>query len=451
MSLDAAAEIVFVAIVPSVPGLHVLATSRTRLGVAGEQVWRVSPLTRSRPRGRWKGRPTSIATPQPTCSSNGLQPPESRIEGHVEPARAVARICAAVDGLPLGIELAAARTGRASTGTDRQRGVVAHTGHGGKRTGRRGGIAASTPRSDGVTSCSVLSPSDSCGSLAVFEGGWTIEAAEALYAGAAASRTSAVSGLLADSVFGVPGDVRDPPPGRYAMLETVRAFGRAGLADAGETEKGSCTPTSAGADNSPLPPRPDSSVPDAPTKYADSTTSTPTCWPPCAGRSPTTAIPDDAAALAHDLLAFTGTSFDEGRDVAGLLDQILDRPSTPHHRARRADARVPATRRYWIGDFDGAAGIMRKALDISRSVREFSSPPRPLPAAHSGQLSDAEDRNRPHRRGGDDHRPARRPRPRRTRRPSTRRGGRHTCRPLRRRHRPLLNGTRRRPQTPTTD
>ena len=91
--LDRAAQLV-AEIVRHCPGVAVLATSRERLGAAGERVWAVPPLPIEAGSRLFVARATA-----------------ARPDFHLDAAsaRAVATICAQLDGLPLGIELAAAR------------------------------------------------------------------------------------------------------------------------------------------------------------------------------------------------------------------------------------------------------------------------------------------------------------------------------------------------------
>ena len=76
------------------PQVVVLATSREPLGVEGEQLWPVPPL------------PVEDATALFVQRARAASP-DFRLDAAA--ADAVATICARLDGLPLGIELAAAR------------------------------------------------------------------------------------------------------------------------------------------------------------------------------------------------------------------------------------------------------------------------------------------------------------------------------------------------------
>jgi predicted ATPase/DNA-binding SARP family transcriptional activator/DNA-binding CsgD family transcriptional regulator len=89
------------------PGLRVLTTSRELLGIAGEQVWAVPPLALPPAEGR-----LPLDQLRATASvrlflerAGGVQP---AFELTAENAGAVVQICRRLDGLPLAIELAAA-------------------------------------------------------------------------------------------------------------------------------------------------------------------------------------------------------------------------------------------------------------------------------------------------------------------------------------------------------
>ncbi len=69
--------------------------------------------------------------------------------------------------------------------------------------------------------------------LALFNDGFTLEAAETVLG---ADAIAAVQGLVGQSLLGVAGVSRSGV--RYRMLETVREFGRMQLIDAGEDRRG---------------------------------------------------------------------------------------------------------------------------------------------------------------------------------------------------------------------
>ncbi len=104
--LDACSEIVR-ALLSASPRLRVVATSREPLGLVGELVYAVSPL----------GVPPESAEAKSIRSAPAVQlfleratPYRGRIAVEAEDLAIVGRICRELDGLPLAIELAAART-----------------------------------------------------------------------------------------------------------------------------------------------------------------------------------------------------------------------------------------------------------------------------------------------------------------------------------------------------
>jgi predicted ATPase/class 3 adenylate cyclase len=217
------------------PGLTVLATSRVALSLRGEQELVVPPLAlpdRGQPRDLEALR-RSDAVRLFTERARAVQP---RFELTEQNAPAVADITARLDGLPLAIELAATRTKVLSpeqilprlerrlslltagnrTLPDRQRTL-------------RGAIAWSHD---------LLEPAERrlFERLSVFSGGWTLASAEAVADPAALGLDAldAMTSLVDQSLV-----VRTGPAGgdpRFAMLETIREFGRERLAADGELE-----------------------------------------------------------------------------------------------------------------------------------------------------------------------------------------------------------------------
>ncbi|MGQ0464750.1 MAG: helix-turn-helix transcriptional regulator [Sporichthyaceae bacterium] len=208
------------ALLRSCPELRALATSREALGVADEVVWRVPSMGRDAialfgERAR-KVRPNFVADDT-----------------------AVAEICARLDGIPLAIELAAARA-RALTAhqilaelEDRFRLLTGRT---------RGALARQqTLEASVVWSHDLLTDAERTlfRRLSVFAGGFTLDAAESVApaAGPGVERGEVLDlldTLLAKSMLVVV-DAVDGAVARYRLLETMRAFGGRELSRAGET------------------------------------------------------------------------------------------------------------------------------------------------------------------------------------------------------------------------
>jgi non-specific serine/threonine protein kinase len=245
------------------PHLKALVTSRSLLRVAGERATRVPPLSLPGP-GAGDDRPTDKMTPDASC----LAPLDSEaILLFVERARAVrplfalteanaadiAEICRRLDGLPLAIELAAVRSEVFSPGellARLERRLPLLT------AGARDLPSRQRTMRDAIAwSYDLLAPEEQtvfrC--LAVFVGGFTLEAAEAVGQalpvagrGQPTGRSLAppsghppptvdlVASLLAKSLLR-PGEGAGGEP-RFAMLETIREYAAERLAAAGETD-----------------------------------------------------------------------------------------------------------------------------------------------------------------------------------------------------------------------
>ncbi|MBZ6229393.1 BTAD domain-containing putative transcriptional regulator [Streptomyces olivaceus] len=187
------------------PGLTVLATSREPLGVPGEAVRPVEPLAPDQAQRLFAAR------------AAGVRPDADAVLGDEE---AVAEICRRLDGLPLAIELAAARlrllTPReiADRLDDRFRLLTS-----GSRTVLP---RQQTLRAVVDWSWDLLDEAERTmlRALSVFAGGWDLEAAEAVGTGPAAD----LVGALVDKSL----VVADPGAGgtgmRYRMLETIHEY-----------------------------------------------------------------------------------------------------------------------------------------------------------------------------------------------------------------------------------
>ena len=90
-------------------GLTILATSREALGIAGETTWRVPSLTLPDPPARWSPPTISCSTRPSICWSSERRPLRRGFTITSDNAGTVADVCRRLDGIPLAIELAAAR------------------------------------------------------------------------------------------------------------------------------------------------------------------------------------------------------------------------------------------------------------------------------------------------------------------------------------------------------
>ena len=213
--------------------VRVLATSREALGTEGETRYEVAPL----------GLPDAADDPSAeqiaTCEAVRLFVDRAR---SVKPgftlterdAPAVAGICRELDGIPLAIELAAARVRSLSTAQIRERlrdrfRLLA----GVDRTAlpRHQTLRAAVDWSYGL-----LTDAERVlfARTAVFAGGWDLEAAEAICASGALATEETVDLLarLVDKSLIAASEDRDGRM-RYSMLETIRQYGLERLVDAG--------------------------------------------------------------------------------------------------------------------------------------------------------------------------------------------------------------------------
>lgn len=230
------------------PRLRVLATSRQRLGVAGEAVWRVPSL------------PVPDTTQLPTDARDASEDaltysairlfveralaaqPEFQFASRQE-IEAVCHICAQLDGIPLAIELAAARTA-----------ILPVTQIAGRLDDRfrlltRGNRTA-LPRHQTLRalidwSYNALSTEEKAllRQLAVFSGGWTLEAAETVFEMRFAKSGERQSEIENREVLDLIGSLTEKSlihlepfqeEPRYSLLVTVQHYALARLREADE-------------------------------------------------------------------------------------------------------------------------------------------------------------------------------------------------------------------------
>jgi predicted ATPase/class 3 adenylate cyclase/DNA-binding CsgD family transcriptional regulator len=219
--LDASAELV-VALLSGAARLTLLATSREAIGVAGEVSWRVPSLSLA-----------DEAIELFTDRARHARPGFSLTDDN---AAAVGEICARLDGVPLAIELAAARVRALSLAEildslhDRFRLLT-----GGARTAVR---RQQTLRASVDWSHALLTEPERVlfRRLAVFLGGFDFDAAQTVAGGGDVERYQVLDqlALLVDKSLVVADDSGGRT--RYRLLETVRQYALEKLGESGEAD-----------------------------------------------------------------------------------------------------------------------------------------------------------------------------------------------------------------------
>ena len=209
--------------------VRVLATSREPLRAAGEARYRLGPLGLPDP-----DHPADVARAEAVALFTDRArraDPRFALDDLVGPV--VARLVARLDGLPLAIELAAARVEALGVA-----GLLDRIGDRFALLTEGDRVAADRQRSLAATvewSYQLLDEQEQrvFRQVSVFPAGFTLEAAEAV-AGAAAG--PGVLRLVDCSLLSPP---QAGPDGRsrYVMLETLRAYGAGQLAEAGEQQQ----------------------------------------------------------------------------------------------------------------------------------------------------------------------------------------------------------------------
>ncbi|WP_063843037.1 BTAD domain-containing putative transcriptional regulator [Sphaerimonospora mesophila] len=211
------------------PALRVLATGREALGITGERLLPVPPLELPPP-GVCPADPLAYPAVRLFAERAGAVRPGFRLDPEV--TRDVLRICRALDGLPLAIELAAARARSLTTAEIAARldGVARPEMFSllsrGSRTAQP---RHRTLRAVVEWSWDLLDEAERTMArrLTVFAGGATLEAAQRVCG------LPDTDGVLASLVEKSLVEAAD---GRYRMLETIRAFCAERLTEAGENE-----------------------------------------------------------------------------------------------------------------------------------------------------------------------------------------------------------------------
>ncbi len=210
------------ALLRSCPNLALLATSREPLGIDGERVYRVPSL----------GIPADGDEPAAIRACEAVRLLEDRAVAHgvtlswdQETASVTGRVCRRLDGIPLAVELAAARlrvmsVAELDTRLDQRFALLT------------GGLRAAAPRQQTLRamvdwSWELLNGPERevLARLSVFAGGFGLAAAEAVTVGpdVPAGEVLGHLGALVDKSLVQFGDI-GIAPGRYRLLETVRQY-----------------------------------------------------------------------------------------------------------------------------------------------------------------------------------------------------------------------------------
>jgi non-specific serine/threonine protein kinase len=217
-------------------GLHILATSREGLEVAGEHLYRVPSL----PVPKLDQLPALEDLSAYAAVALFLARAQERwldFKLAAQNARAVAQICARLDGMPLAIELAAARVGSlpveaiATRLDDRFRLLT-------------GGPRTAVPRQQTLRatldwSYDLLGEGEQrlLHRLSVFAGSWTLAAAEVVCGGAGIEEwevADLLASLVNKSLVLLEDAGANGEQGRYRLLETIREYALERLAHSGE-------------------------------------------------------------------------------------------------------------------------------------------------------------------------------------------------------------------------
>jgi predicted ATPase/DNA-binding NarL/FixJ family response regulator/DNA-binding SARP family transcriptional activator len=226
--VEAVADLVE-SLIPACPRLKILATSREVLGVAGESVWRVPPLSvpeRQPSVGELERSEAARLFVDRAAPGFALTP---------ENARAVAEVCEKLEGMPLAIELTAARVRTLSPGQISERlddSLKLLT------TGSQEAEPRQRTLRGALDWSHDLLPEDERAllrRLSVFAGGFTLEAAETV--GGDAGDVLDLLANLADKSLVV---AEAPFRARYRLLEPVRQYALEKLDEAGEGQAARC-------------------------------------------------------------------------------------------------------------------------------------------------------------------------------------------------------------------
>ncbi len=220
------------AVLRACPGVRIVATSREPLGVDGETVWSLGPLRlpdagETDPVVAMESPAVRLFVARATSAQPGFRLTEAT-------AAPVVEICRRLDGLPLALELAAARVRSMAPGdlADRLDGRFTILTASPRRDPRHQTLHATV-----AWSYDLLGHAEQAlfARLSVFAGSFTVGDVERVCADGtvAVEAVTNVVAALVDKSMVVADTSRSPT--RYSLLETLRAFGREQLHLAGDT------------------------------------------------------------------------------------------------------------------------------------------------------------------------------------------------------------------------
>jgi predicted ATPase/DNA-binding CsgD family transcriptional regulator len=230
--LEATAHLID-SLLDSCPHLSILATSREAIGVEGEARWLVPTLSvpgagsSSEELGGYEAVRLFVERAGGRDPSFSLNP---------QNAHAVAEICGRLEGIPLAIELAAARVGTLSLEQISER--LGNSLDFLTRGGRTAEPRQRTLKGALDWSHELLSESEKIlfRRLSVFAGGWTLKTVETVASGDGVEEAEVLdllSGLVEKSL--VLAEEHEGASVRYRMLEPVKQYAREKLEEAGES------------------------------------------------------------------------------------------------------------------------------------------------------------------------------------------------------------------------
>jgi predicted ATPase len=219
------------ALLGAAAGVHAIATSRVRLGVGAETTFTLAPFDLP-PAGSSVEVVNRSAAVRLFGDRAAASPSPFRLDS--DNLALVAEICGRLDGLPLAIELVAARARLVPLPAMRDRldarlGITADTPSGpARQQSLRAAIGWSYELLDGQAQALFRR-------LSVFRGGWTVESMLVICGAGGATEDTVLASLAAlASASLVTSDEGMSPAPRFRILETLRQFADEQLEEAGQ-------------------------------------------------------------------------------------------------------------------------------------------------------------------------------------------------------------------------